>query len=345
MQQKNEKLPYRKISAAHTDNSVKTDNSVETGNSVKTGFYTKTWVVVLGALICCALWGSAFPCVKIGYELFEIPSDAVMTQILFAGMRFALAGVLVILFHSLLQRKIVIPKKKSLSKILWLSMLQTVGQYILFYIGLAHTTGVKASVIEGLNVFVAILVSAVLFRQERLSGVKIIGCLIGFAGVVLVNFTGSGFDMELTFIGEGFIFFSTVAYAFSSVYIKRFSKTESPVCLSGYQFLVGGLIMMLIGWIGGGRVGGFRPDSILMLFYLAAISAVAYTLWGILLKYNPVSQVTVYGFMNPVFGVILSALLLNEQGVLGGKCILALVLVCVGIYVVNRTSRSRAGKI
>lgn len=310
-----------------------------TDNFPESSIYTKTGVVVLGAFVCCALWGSAFPCVKIGYDLFGIHSDAIMTQILFAGMRFALAGVLVILFQSLIQRKPLLPGKTSLHKILWLSMMQTVGQYILFYIGLAHTTGVKASVIEGLNVFVAILVSAVLFRQERLSGYKIIGCLIGFAGVVLVNFTGSGLDMGLTFMGEGFIFLSTVAYAFSSVFIKRFSKTENPVCLSGYQFLAGGMIMMLVGWIGGGRINGYRPGAVLMLFYLACISAVAYTLWGILLKYNPVSRVTVYGFMNPVFGVMLSALLLNERGGLGGKCVLALLLVCAGIYIVNRNQK------
>ena len=62
----------------------------------------------------------------------------------------------------------------------------------------------------------------------------------------------------------------------------------------------------------------------------------AYSLWGILLKYNPVSRVTVFGFMNPVFGVLLSALLLGEtdqaSGILG---LLSLLLVSVGIYVVN----------
>ena len=72
-----------------------------------------------------------------------------------------------------------------------------------------------------------------------------------------------------------------------------------------------------------------------MLLYLAMVSAVAYSLWGMLLKYNPISKVAVFGFMNPVFGVILSALLLQEADSLGVMCIAALGLVCVGIYIVN----------
>ena len=74
-----------------------------------------------------------------------------------------------------------------------------------------------------------------------------------------------------------------------------------------------------------------------MLVYLAVVSAVAYSLWGILLKYNPVSKVAVFGFMNPVFGVILSALLLGEGAQAAGvKSLIALLLVSIGIYVVNK---------
>ena len=74
-----------------------------------------------------------------------------------------------------------------------------------------------------------------------------------------------------------------------------------------------------------------------MLVYLVFISAVAYTLWGVLLKYNPVSKVTVFGFMNPVIGVILSAAILREQEQSSGLvCVLSLILVSAGIWLVNR---------
>ena len=304
----------------------------------KEQFMTKTVVVWLGALLCCALWGSAFPCIKIGYQLFEIPSDATATQILFAGCRFTLAGILAIIIGGVLNHKILIPKQGSWGKIAKLCMLQTVAQYLFFYIGLANTSGVKASIIEGVNVFISILVASLIFRQEKLTARKMLGCIIGFAGEILVNITG-GIDMAFTFTGDGFIVLSTIAYAFSSVMIKRYSQEENPVTLSGYQFVLGGLIMVVCGLLMGGRLTVISGAGIAMLLYLAVISAVAYSMWGVLLKYNPVSRVTVFGFMNPVFGVILSAFFLKESDSVGVVCILALILVCAGIYIVNRAPK------
>lgn len=307
--------------------------------SAKEQFMQKTIVVWLGALLCCALWGSAFPCIKLGYKMFAIASEDVAAQILFAGCRFTLAGILAILIGSVASRTLLVPKRASWGKIVRLSMLQTVAQYLFFYVGLAHTTGVKASIIEGVNVFIAILVASLIFHQEPLNAKKIIGSIIGFAGVVLVNLTGSGVDLGFSFLGEGFIFLSTIAYAFSSVYLKRYSKEENPVVLSGWQFCIGGIIMMACGFAAGGRLTVWTGSGVLMLIYLAFLSAVAYSLWGILLKYNPISRVAVFGFMNPVFGVILSALLLGENDSLGMMCIVALLLVCIGIYIVNRPER------
>ena len=301
----------------------------------------KTVVVWLGALLCCALWGSAFPCIKIGYQLFKIGAKDVATQILFAGARFFLAGVLAILIGSVLNKKPLLPRKGAIGRIVWLSFLQTVLQYLFFYIGLAHTSGVKASIIEGVNVFIAILVASLIFHQEKLTARKMIGCVIGFAGVVLVNVNGSGMDAGISFFGEGFIFLSTVAYAISSVFLKRYAKEDNPVMLSGYQFVTGGIIMMLCGFGMGGTLTHVTPAGIAMLLYLALVSAVAYSLWGVLLKYNPISKVAVFGFMNPVFGVILSAILLNEAGTIGAMCLVALVLVCVGIYIVNKGERRK----
>lgn len=301
-----------------------------------------TFVVWIGALICCALWGSAFPCIKIGYQMFEIPQDAVATQILFAGLRFTLAGILVILIGSVLSGNLLKINRQNAPKILKLSLLQTVLQYLFFYIGLANTTGVKASIIEGVNVFIAIFVASLIFRQEKLTMGKLAGCLIGFAGVVLVNLNGNGLDMSFHLNGEGFIFLSTVAYAFSSVYLKRYSKTENPVLLSGWQFISGGLVMTIMGLLMGGKITKVTAAGIAMLFYLACISAAAYSLWGILLKYNPVSRVAVFGFMNPVFGVILSAFLLGEREQASGiKSIIALILVSIGIYITAKVKEEK----
>lgn len=313
--------------------------------NTKGQFLQKTPVVWLGALVCCALWGSAFPCIKIGYRIFEIAPGDVPSQILFAGCRFALAGILAVLIGSAISRKALIPEKGAAwRKILKLCMLQTVAQYLFFYVGLAHTTGVKASIIGGVNVFISILVASLIFQQEKLTIQKLAGCLLGFTGVVLVNLAGSGMDFHFSFLGEGFIFLSAVAYAFSSVYLKIFSRDENPVMLSGWQFLAGGLIMIGCGFFMGGRLSVWTLPGTALLIYMAGISAVAYSLWGILLKYNPVSKVAVFGFMNPVFGVMLSAVLLKEGESLGVFCAAALALVCMGIYIVNRPAGLKRGR-
>ena len=107
--------------------------------------------------------------------------------------------------------------------------------------------------------------------------------------------------------------------------------------LSGYQFILGGLIMSFIGLAFGGRLGTVNGPGLLLLVYLALVSAVAYSVWSLLMKYNPVSRVSVFGFSNPVFGVLLSALLLGERSqAFGAQGLIALALVCTGILVVNR---------
>lgn len=304
----------------------------------KEQFIKKNLVICIGALICCALWGSASPCIKLGYEMFHIASGDVASVIVFAGVRFCIAGILALLIGSALQKKWLIPKKESYFKIFKLSIVQTVLQYFFLYIGLANTTGVKGSIINGMNVFFTILVASLIFKQESLNTRKITGCIFGFAGVVLVNLTGTGLDLSFKLMGEGFVLLCAISYAFSSALIKRYSQEENPVILSGGQFLMGGIVMVLIGYLAGGRLSVWTAQGVIMLIYMAMISAVAYSIWGILLKYNPVSKVSIYGFMNPLFGVILSAIFLQEAESLGLMCFAALILVCIGIYIVNKES-------
>ena len=104
--------------------------------------------------------------------------------------------------------------------------------------------------------------------------------------------------------------------------------------------MLGGGILALMGTLMGGRLEYMTCQGILMLLYLGFLSAVAYSLWGILLKYNPVSKVAIYGFSNPVMGVFLSALLLGEGG--QAFClqnVIALCLVSGGIFLVNYRSK------
>ena len=96
----------------------------------KENFMKKNIVVLVGAFISCMLWGSAYPCIKIGYQMFQIESEDTATQLLFAGIRFFLAGFLAVVIGSVIQRKVLKPNKNAIKKICVLSMLQTVLQYL-----------------------------------------------------------------------------------------------------------------------------------------------------------------------------------------------------------------------
>ena len=313
-------------------------------NATKPDFLSTVPGILTAAIAANLLWGSAAPCIKLGYQFFSIAESDTMSQILFAGVRFTLAGILTILIGSLLRGRLLLPKRGSGGMILTLAMMQTVIQYTFFYIGLSHAPGFKGSIISPTSTFFALLIAALVFRQEKLTARKLLGCLIGFAGVVVVSMNGRlGGGVRLD--GEGFLVLAAASYGCSSVLIKRFSAREDPVVLSGWQFLVGGLLMTLVAYACGGRLHAASPRAWPLMLYLGFLSAVAYTLCSLLLQRHPVSRIMVFSFLNPVFGVVLSALLLGEGKILDiPRCVLAMVLVCLGVWIVNSPENTRRHK-
>ena len=311
----------------------------------QTSIFARPFIMAVLATICCLLWGSAFPAIKLGYQWFDIAAEATGTQILFAGCRFTLAGILTVIIGSILAGKVLVPKKESLKKIAILSIFQTSLHYFCFYVGLAHTTGVKSSILNGISVFVAILLAALVFKQEKLTVVKVLGSILGFSGIVLVNLNGTGLDFSFRMQGEGMIILSTICYGISSALIRVYGKDENPVVLSGYQFTLGGFVMIVIGYLTGGRLNVWTGKGIAVVIYLAFVSAIAYTVWSLLLHYNKVSKVAVFGCLNPVFGAILSALILKESGQsFGIKEVIALVLISSGIFIVQKDGGAKRHK-
>lgn len=303
---------------------------------------TKTGIVALLACVCCILWGSAIPVIKTGYRLMQVDAADTASQIVFAGVRFTLAGLMVLVFASIREKKVLIPDRTILTYAVPVGLAQTVGQYFFFYIGVAHTSGVKGGIITGLGNFIAILMSCLIVRKERLTGRKMAGCVLGFTGVVVINLMGKSLDMGFSLTGEGFILISQFAYGISTILINIYSKKVSPVVLSGTQFTLGGIVLTLIGVGMGGHLGSVTVVGIVIIVYLALVSAVAYTLWSVLLAWNDVSKVAIFGFVNPLCSVILSALILGEvKQAFNTGSLVALLLVCAGIYIVNYQAKNK----
>lgn len=293
-------------------------------------FFKKSSVRCILALLCCALWGSAFPCIKIGYSWLRI--ETVGSQILFAGYRFFLAGVLTFLAACVLEKRIISIKRKSVPYILGIGFFQTTMQYVCFYIGMSHVTGTKGSIINASSAFVSILLAHFVIKGERMSWKKGAGCLVGFAGVVLINL--GGISGGFSFQGEGMILICTTIYGVSSVLMKLIAHRGSPMAITAYQLMFGGFLLIVIGFVSGGQISGFDGRSILLLIYMALISSVGFSLWTALLKYNPVGKIAIFGFSIPVFGVILSSVFLGEV-FWSVKNLMALLCVSGGIIAVN----------
>lgn len=298
-------------------------------------------VICVLALLCCALWGSAFPCIKIGYEWMEI--EGIGSQILFAGYRFFLSGVLTFALGCLLERRILRMKRENFGVIFRQGVLQTTIQYVCFYIGLAHTTGAKGSIINASNAFVSIVAAHYMIRSERMTWKKGLGCILGLAGVVLVNLEPGGFGGGFRFLGEGMVLLCTIAYGVSTVLLKMISDRESPMTITAYQTLIGSALLIVIGWCLHGEVSVNTWKSSALLFYMALLSTVAFSLWTLLLKYNPVGKVAVYGFTIPIFGVLLSGILLGET-IFSVKYVAALIFVSGGVILVNRNDAGKQNR-
>jgi drug/metabolite transporter (DMT)-like permease len=297
-------------------------------------FTNKKFVAII-ATLCCLLWGSAYPSVKSGYILFNINSSDIPSKLVFAGYRFVLAGIMVLVIAQAFGNKIFSLSKKNISELLVLGITQTTLQYIFFYIGLANTTGVKGSIMNSTSTFFSILLAHYIYKNDSLNIQKITACIIGFIGVMIVNFSSDLLKFSFSFTGEGFVILAALVFAGSAIYSKKLTKTMDVMVVIGYSLFLGGVILTLLGMLSGGRVYNFTMKSSLLLTYMGFLSAVAFTLWTLLLKYNKVGMVSMFIFLTPIFGAVLSSIFLGEN-ILEFKNIIALVLVCLGIWLANR---------
>ncbi|UOK60901.1 DMT family transporter [Paenibacillus sp. OVF10] len=269
--------------------------------------------VMLVASLCCLLWGSAYPSIKLGYIAFNILPEDIASKYVFAGYRFTLAGLLLLLLSRIVRKEKLQLSRKQWTSLIMLGILQTGLQYMFFYVGVANTTGVKGSIMNATTTFFSVVLAHFIYKNDKLSRNKIVGCLLGFVGVIIVNFHTDLLTFSFSFTGEGFVIIAALVFSVTALYAKRLTATIDVLIITGVSLFVGGLVLTLLGLLLGGRVTHFTLESTSNLIYLALLSSVAFCLWNLLLKYNKVGRVSVYNFLIPVFGALLSALFLGKR--------------------------------
>jgi drug/metabolite transporter (DMT)-like permease len=310
----------------------------EMESAVPTSVFARKNVAYACATLCCLLWGSSYPAIKSGYELFQIATDDIPSKIIFAGYRFLCAGLLLLLFALLQRKPIARLSTQQCGQLAVLGLTQTTLQYTVFYIGLAYTTGVKGSIMNATGTFFSVLLAHFIYQNDKLSYNKILGCVLGFAGVMLVNFNHSLLDFTFVWLGDGFVVLAAFVLSASTLYGKRISQTVDPTVMTGWQLGFGGAVLVAAGYLTGGTLEVHSLTAVMVLGYLTLLSSVAFALWSALLKVNRVSMIAPFNFVIPIAGSVLSAIFLGEN-IMEIKYAIALVLVCAGIWWVNKVGK------
>ena len=183
--------------------------------------------------------------------------------------------------------------------------------------------------------FFSVLLAHFIYHNDKLSYNKTLGCVLGFAGVMLVNFHGGLADFRFVWQGDGFVILAAFILSAATLYGKRISQTVDPTVMTGWQLAIGGLALLAGGYLTGGALAVDSAAAVAVLAYLTLLSSVAFALWSALLKVNRVSMIAPFNFVIPVAGSVLSAIFLGEN-ILEWKYAVALVLVCTGIAWVNK---------
>jgi len=302
-------------------------------------FFRHPLGIILSATAASLLWGSAYPAIKLSYAALHIGKEDIFKQLLFAGYRFVAAALIIQLLIFIVYRNFGIEKGKT-AKVTKIAVFQTFLQYVFFYIGLSYSTGVQGSIIAGTTSFFQLLLAHFMYKNDHFSVRKTIGLLLGFAGIVVACLSGTTLQLSFGF-GEICLLASAFFGAYGNVLTKQESARMNVFALTSQQMLLGGLGLVVAGAVRTGLLPfQFTTYTLLMLLYLAILSASAFMLWNNVMKYNKVGSVSMYLFLIPVFGVILSSTFLGETVHL--TVVLALSLVVAGIIIVNRQSKSKA---
>lgn len=295
-------------------------------------FQRPVWVVVF-ALTAAMAWGWAYPLIKLGFNEWRITQDMTGSKILFAGIRFAISGLIILSIGRSSHKSFRMASTWDWLYIVAFALLNTTLHYIFFYIGLSHSEGARAAILNSLGTFMLVLLACLAFRSDRLTSNKIVGCLIGFAGILTLN-VGGGDGGSFSFMGDGMIILNALCSAFAGLMTRGVSRRIDIVVGTGYSLAIGGVFLIIPGLALGGSLPHVSIVGLIILALLIAISTIGFSLYNKLLSCNPVGKVAIFNSLIPIVGALSSCLCLGEP--FYWKYLFAALLATAGIYVINR---------
>lgn len=300
-------------------------------------FRRPLWVSVF-ALSAAFVWGWAYPLIKLGFQEFAITADMTGSKMLFAGIRFFLSGVILLCIAQRNHLSFALRKGVDWWYVLLFSLFNTTLHYICFYIGLSHSEGSRAAILNSLSVFSVVILACVFFKTDRMSLRKVIGCVLGFAGIFALNLnSGSADAPAFSFLGDGMIILNALCGAAASLMTRGLNQRVNVFVGTGYALAIGGALLILPALMLDGTLPRITPYGLLLLLLLIGISTTGFALYNKLLSCNPVGKVAIYNSLIPVVGAVTSCLCLHEP--FYWNYVVAGTLSAAGIYIINKGKR------
>ena len=292
---------------------------------------------VLLSLIVMALWGSLFPCIKIGYNAFSISGTNIPSILMFAGTRFTLCGIVICVIALCKKDKIETPKAKSIGAILLIGLFSIILHYAFTYIGLSSTDSSKTALIKQLGSLIYVCFAFLFFQNETFNVYKIVGAIVGFLGIIAINFNPSGITFSL---GDILIIGASICTVIANIISKKILTKNSPFWVTGISQLSGGVVLMLVAFILGAEPLSFDWKSLAVFAYICTASTVAYVLWNYILRTSCLSNMFIIKFAEPLFACIFGAILLHEN-IFQWQYLIAFILISAGIVLGNKTKKGK----
>ena len=299
----------------------------------KNSIFQRPLWVTLFALTAAISWGWAYPLIKLGFAEFGITQAMTGSKMLFAGIRFAMSGAFLLLIAAFTGRNFRVSKPANWGYMLLFALLNTTLHYSFFYIGLSHSDGARAAILNSLSVFLVVLLACLFFKSDRLTPKKILGCAIGITGILILN-VGKGGGGQFTLLGDGMIVLNALCSALASLLTRGLSRRVDVFVGTGYSLFFGGLLLIIPSLFMQGTLPHITVYGLIILALLIGISALGFALYNKLITCNPVGKIAIFNSLIPVVGALTSCLCLGEP--FYTKYLVACLLAMSGIYIINK---------
>ena len=274
----------------------------------QTGRRRRRALIMLAFAALYLIWGSTYLGIRVAIET--------LPPFLMAGMRFAVAGVL--LFGYLIARGSPWPTAAQWKyQFIAGLFLLLGGNAVVSWAELRTPSGITCLILGASPLFL-VLMDWARPGGKRPTGVVAAGVLVGIVGVALLVGPGSiPEDARPPLVDVAALVLASVSWWIGSLYIKHTKSGTSLIMASAMQMLSASMAMLLTGWLlGEGRalnLGGVSPRSWAAFAYLVvAGSLVAFPVYVWLLEHSTPAKVSTYAYVNPVVALVLGWAILGE---------------------------------